>query len=140
MIEWWCAPNTPGFYTDCQKLPLGPCWAWFCCIPAGTYWYRVLWCPFAFPGARVFASLTARLDMLLDRVQPISNGPPGAMRWLGYDPRAVAIARADGDVAHLLRLLARRHEDVRALDAVEVEHRPTQYGRPDAPLAVCAQV
>lgn len=39
----------------------------------------------------------ARLRFLIDPVEPISRETIRAGRWLGYDPEAVAIARATGD-------------------------------------------
>jgi hypothetical protein len=54
-IQVWCAPATPAFYAGCQKVPGAICWRWFCCIPAGTYWWRAIWCPnFASRQARLF--------------------------------------------------------------------------------------
>jgi DNA-binding CsgD family transcriptional regulator len=39
----------------------------------------------------------ARLMLLLGRVEPISSQTIYVSQWLGYDPQAIAIARADGD-------------------------------------------
>jgi predicted ATPase len=39
----------------------------------------------------------ARLALLRDRFETLSTGAVFATRWLGYDPGAVALARADGD-------------------------------------------
>lgn len=47
----------------------------------------------------------ARLMLLLDRAEPISRGEINVSRWLGYDPQAVAIARAGGDEDDYARTL-----------------------------------
>lgn len=39
----------------------------------------------------------ARLMLLLGRVEPVSSEVIYVSRWLGYDPQAIAIARANGD-------------------------------------------
>ena len=39
----------------------------------------------------------ARLMLLRDRFETVATGTVCATRWLGYDPDAVALARADGD-------------------------------------------
>jgi DNA-binding CsgD family transcriptional regulator/tetratricopeptide (TPR) repeat protein len=53
----------------------------------------------------------ARLQLLRDPIEPICSGIIEAGRWLGFDPRAVAIAREQGDeddYAHTLEPFDRR--------------------------------
>jgi DNA-binding NarL/FixJ family response regulator len=47
----------------------------------------------------------ARLTLLIERYEPISSGIVNATRWLGADPRAIAIARARGTEADYVRTL-----------------------------------
>ena len=50
----------------------------------------------------------ARLTLLLDRFEVVSRGAVNASRWLGHDPDAVAVARAEGvedDYARTLEVL-----------------------------------
>src|SRR3712207_3973126 len=54
--------------------------------------------------------------------------------------RAVQKARADGDVARLLALCPRRHEDRGLLHAVEPQQLPAQQRAARARLAALAQV
>ena len=49
--------------------------------------------------------LWARLALLRDRFEPLRSGPIGSMRWLGTDPDAITIARADGDEEDYARTL-----------------------------------
>jgi ATP/maltotriose-dependent transcriptional regulator MalT len=49
--------------------------------------------------------LWARLTLLRDRLEPIPNDIIHVSRWLGYDPQAVAIARAEGDEDDYARTL-----------------------------------
>ena len=47
----------------------------------------------------------ARLALLRDRFEPIRSGAIGAVRWLGSDAEAVAVARAGGDEEDYARTL-----------------------------------
>src|SRR5919112_198093 len=58
----------------------------------------------------------------------------------GGHGRAVQEARAYGDVARMLGLPARRHEDRRLPQAVEIEQGPVEDGRAHSRLAARAQV
>jgi len=49
--------------------------------------------------------LWARLTLLQDWMEPIATGTINAGRWRGYDPQAVAIARASGDEDDYARTL-----------------------------------
>ncbi len=59
--------------------------------------------------------LWARLMLLRDAFEPVSVGPINVARWVGHDPRAIAMARASGDEVTAARLqgerlrLRRRH-------------------------------
>jgi hypothetical protein len=45
------------------------------------------------------------LTLLRSRFELIESGPIGGSRWLGHDPEAVAIARAEGDEEDYARTL-----------------------------------
>ncbi|TAK36629.1 MAG: helix-turn-helix transcriptional regulator [Chloroflexota bacterium] len=47
----------------------------------------------------------ARLELLRDRIELVPSGPIRVARWLGLDPEAVAIARAEGDEEDYVRTL-----------------------------------
>ncbi|HEU5318963.1 MAG TPA: AAA family ATPase, partial [Chloroflexota bacterium] len=68
-----------------------------------------VWRPFVDRGLELVGDtrdlLWARLALLRDRFEPIRSGPIGAVRWLGSDAEAVAVARAGGDEEDYARTL-----------------------------------
>lgn len=69
-----------------------------------------LWAPLVESGLALIGQqhdlLWARLQLLRDRFETISGGPFASTRWLGYDPLAVAIARAEGNEDDYARTLS----------------------------------
>lgn len=64
---------------------------------------RATWEPLVVQGLG-FASeegglIWARLALLIDRYEATANGVVHAVRWMGFDPRAVALARTEGNEA-----------------------------------------
>src|SRR5215217_4772706 len=78
--------------------------------------------------------------VVVEVVDALVLGQPPALLELRRHGRAVQQARADGDVARLLRRLPRRHEDGRLLDAVEFQQLPAKERPAHARLAAAAQV
>jgi len=96
----------------------------------------------------------ARLMLLLDRVEPLSSQTVYVSRWLGYNPQAIAIARASGDEADyaqtldpldwrsreeteaVLALARRWQRPTAILRALDVVARDLIFRHGDIPLAV----
>ncbi len=70
---------------------------------------HALWEPLVQRGLALLGDerdlLWARLTLLRDWTEPIATGTINAGRWRGYDPQAVAIARASGDEDDYARTL-----------------------------------
>jgi transcriptional regulator with XRE-family HTH domain len=75
----------------------------------------------------------ARLELLRDNYEPVGSGPIHAGRWLGLDPTAESLARAEGDEEDYARTLEPLEWRSRA-ETEELLARVRSWSRPPAIL------